>query len=224
MPWHGRPSVVRPSVRRPQNAFSQKTNQSNKSQIFVGKYLSTTSPDHYPQNLPQLLWCFFKHFFPKYFLWQSSQKLFIGILKCQVSNLKKKRWKFSLTWNYMGVKISKRYFSCNSYNSFGTIFFCWMFPVTVLTNKFKKEKERLKIYHCGQWGNENLSISWKWLIVKFRTRIYLYNIYGVRLTFYCSRSFGIIRSTCVKMACNSKMAGLRAKRSWILDSAGEGYV
>ncbi len=41
---------------------------------------------------------------------------------------------------------------------------------------------------------------------------------GVHLTFYCSRSFGVIYCISLKMACNTKTAGHRAKWSESWDS------
>ncbi len=133
MRWCGCPSSI--------NEFSQKPS-CELTPIFVERQLSTISPDNFVfknfgflnfyyelfaisltihamgiKNSKMLLLLqlqfFFNQTFSTYFLWQSSQNLFIGILKTL---------KFSLTWEPMAVKISNHY-SSYSFDSFSTKLF-----------------------------------------------------------------------------------------------------
>ena len=99
------------------------------------KPCSLTHSKCYSYKSPPQLWFFFNQTFSKNSLWESSQKLLFLKIPCESPhksyflafwNFKFqiffKRLKFLLTWDPMGVKISKRY-SSYSYYSFSTKLF-----------------------------------------------------------------------------------------------------
>ncbi len=137
--------------------------------IPMGRYRSKMSKTLF---LPQLGFFFSnKRFFYKCFIWQHSQKLLLGILKFQFKFTK--RWKSLLTWDPMGVNISKRY-SSYSHDSLPMKPF-GMFPVKssqshkllIAILKFQlvlKKDWNLTLWPIGEWKMAN--IFWKWLTIE----------------------------------------------------------
>ncbi len=130
--------------------------------FFIFVNMEPYGSENFKMILLLQLQFFYNQAFSTYSLWQSSQNLLIGILKFYFKfEFEKKRLKFSLTWDPMGVKISKRYFSYSLY-SFSTKLFLNVpcnnphKPCFLKFCNFRfKFKKKIEIKHCAQGEIKN---------------------------------------------------------------------
>ena len=136
--------------------------------FFIFVNMRPYGSENFKTLLLQQLQFFFNQPFSTYSLWQSPQKLLLGISKFRIWNFEKT---IEIFHNMPGTLWDWKFQSATPtvWFLFRPKFF-WMFPVTIHTKRSSLNFEILNLNlkkdwnlaHCAQWENAKLPIYWKW--------------------------------------------------------------